>query len=168
MGGPYGMSFGIFSGTTSIGLACCGCCPNELVATTSMAPARTAFKRFMCSLLFKSWLTERLDAGGDDLLVFVRLHAGGTDAADADSFGHDGQAALDGGDSRHAEHGVAAGLDAVFPHLRRAARFGRGAPLRDGDARIRRRPPIHAREVQQVPAVVEDGDADVPVILLRL
>src|SRR3954468_15183452 len=168
MGGPYGMSFGIFSGTTSIGLACCGCCPNELVATTSMAPARTAFKRFMRSLLFKSWLTERLDAGGDDLLVFMRLHAGGTDAADADSFGHDRQAALHGSNSRHAEHGIAACLDALFPPLRRAARLSRRAPLRDGDACIRRRGAVHACEVQQVAAVVEDGDADIPVVLLRL
>src|SRR5205085_7823870 len=33
------------------------------------------------------------------------------------------------------------------------------------DARVRRRRAVHARKVQQVPAVVQDGDADVPVVL---
>src|SRR5256712_11774934 len=113
-------------------------------------------------------LTENLDSCGGNLLVFMRLHARDANTSDADSFHDDGQPALHRGDAGHAEHRVAAGLDALLPDRAGTARLGRGAPLLHRDARIGRAGAVHARQVQQVAAVVEDGDADVPVVALRL
>src|SRR6185436_3094652 len=59
-------------------------------------------------------------------------------------------------------------LDALFPHRGGAPRLGGGAAFLDRDARVRRRRPVHAEEVQQVSPVVDGRDADVPVVLLRL
>src|SRR2546423_7736619 len=113
-------------------------------------------------------LTEYFDSRGGNLLVFMRLHARDANTSDADSFHDDGQPALHRGDAGHAEHRVAAGLDALLPDQAGTARLGRGAPLLHRDARVGRARAVHAHEVQQVAAVVEDGDADVPVVALRL
>src|SRR5256712_3230061 len=113
-------------------------------------------------------LTENLDSCGGNLLVFVRLYARDPYPAQAHAFSHDGQAALHRRDAGHAEHRVAAGLDALLPDRAGTARLGRGAPLLHRDARVGRAGAVHARQVQQVAAVVEDGDADVPVVALRL
>src|SRR5712691_2473812 len=113
-------------------------------------------------------LTERFDSCGGNLLIFMRLHARDANTSDADSFFDDGQPALHRRDAGHAEHRVAAGLDALLPHRAGTARLGRGASLLHCDARVGRARAVHAHEVQQVPAVVEDGDADVPAVLLRL
>src|SRR5712692_1344596 len=113
-------------------------------------------------------LTERLDSCGGNLLVFMRLHARDANTTDADCFHDDGQPALHRRDAGHAEHRVAPCLDALLPHKARAARLGRGASLFHRGARVGRARAVHAHEVQQVPAVVEDGDADVPVVLFRL
>src|SRR5260221_10600732 len=42
IGVPYGMSFGILSGTTSIGLSCCACCALPPNATTALQIASNA------------------------------------------------------------------------------------------------------------------------------
>src|SRR6185436_6360530 len=76
-------------------------------------------------------------------------------------------AALDRGDLRHVEQ-LGPRLDALLPGERRAARLGRGAALLHRDARVGRRSAVHAREVQQVTAIVEDRDTNVPVVLARL
>src|SRR3989441_3795068 len=113
-------------------------------------------------------LTEYFDSRGGNLLVFMRLHARDANTSDADCFHDDGQPALHRGDAGHAEHRVAAGLDALLPARAGTARLGRGASLLHRDARVGRAGAVHAHEVQEVPAIVEDGDADVPVVLLRL
>src|SRR5215213_8724937 len=158
------MSFGILSGTTSIGL---GCCAWALRASAKTAPANA--RRFMTALL--PWwkkLAQGVDARLGDLFVFVGLHAGHAHAADAGAVDDDRQSALHRRDLRHAEHRIAAGLDAFFPYERGAARLRRRLALGNGGARIERRGAVHAREVQQVAAIVEDGDADDPVVLARL
>src|SRR5580765_2257369 len=115
-----------------------------------------------------SLLAQHGDARLGDLLVLVRLHARDPDRADALAVDHDRQAALDRRDAGHLEHRRAAALDAFFPHRGRAPGLGGGAALLDGDARVCRRRAVHAEEVQQVSAVVDDRDADVPVVLPRL
>src|SRR5438105_8825274 len=162
------MSFGILSGTASIGLGCCA--PAASARHASKQPAATRSCGFIVS---SAWvelrvLRERLDSCGGNLLVFMRLHARDANTADADSFHDDRQPALHRRDAGHAEHRVAAGLDALLPHRAGTARLGRGAPLLDGDARVGRARAVHAHEVQQVPAVVEDGNADVPLVPFRL
>src|SRR6185503_8638254 len=116
---------------------------------------------------FPGMLLEGSDARGRDLLVLVRLHARDADRTHAGALDHDRHPALDRRDAGHAQH-LGPGLDALLPERGRAARFGRGAALLHRDARIRRRRAVHAYEVQQVPAVVEDRDAHVPVVLPRL
>src|SRR5438105_4256431 len=158
------MSFGILSGTTSSGL---GCCAPALSATARIAAANA--KRFMTP---PGWTAMEISAqGGDaglgDLFVFVRLHAGDADRADAGAIHDDRQAALH---RRHARHAQELGplADALLPGGGRAPGLGGGAALLYRDARIGRRRAVHAGEVQQVSAVVEDRDAHVPAVLLRL
>src|SRR5882762_8449084 len=164
------MSFGIFSGTTSNGLGCCAPAASARHADTQATATRSW--AFIISspvvVELRTQSAENLDSCGGDLLVFMRLHARDPYPAQAHAFGHDRQPALHRRDAGHAEHRVAAGLDALFPHRAGAARLGRGAPLLHCDARVGRAGAVHAHEVQQVPAVVEDGDADVPAIALRL
>src|SRR6267143_5371222 len=164
------MSFGIFSGTTSNGLGCCAPAASATHADTQATAIRSC--AFIVSspvvVELRSQSAENLDSCGGDLLVFMRLHARDPYPAQAHAVGHDRQPALHRRDAGHAEHRVAPGLDALLPHKARAARLGRGASLLDRDARVGRARAVHAHEVQQVPAVVEDGDADVPVVLLRL
>src|SRR5437879_2481842 len=113
-------------------------------------------------------LTEYFDSCGGNLLVVMRLHARDANTSDADSFHDDRQPALHRRDAGHAKHRVAAGLDALLPDRAGTARLGRSALLLHGDARIGRARAVHAHEVQRVAAVVEDGDADVPLVLCRL
>src|SRR4051812_12877631 len=112
----------------------------------------------------RAGLLERRQARLADLLVLVRLHARDADAANAYALGEDRQPALDRRDAGHLQE-LRPILDALLPLERRAARFSRGAALLDRDAGVRRACAVHAREVQQVAAVVEDGDADDPLVL---
>src|SRR6267143_2993076 len=164
------MSFGILSGTTSNGLGCCA--PAASATHVDMQATAIRSCAFIVSspvvVELRSQSAENLDSCGGDLLVFMRLHARDPYPAQAHAFGHDGQPALHRRDAGHAEHRVAPCLDALLPHKARAARLGRGASLLHRDARVGRARAVHAHEVQQVAAVVEDGDADVPAIALRL
>src|SRR5216110_3224552 len=164
------MSFGIFSGTASNGLGCCAPAASARHADTQATATRSC--AFIVSspvvVELRSQSAENLDSCGGNLLVFMRLHAGDANTSDADSFHDDGQPALHRGDAGHAEHRVAPGLDALLPDRAGTARLGRGAPFLHRDARVGRAGAVHARQVQQVAAVVEDGDADVPVVALRL
>src|SRR5258706_10557464 len=168
MGSPYGMKVA-FSGRASLGLlGSGGICAKALRANTANEVA-TAMRTIGLKAISLSSgkLTQRLDAHGDDLLVLVGLDSGSADAADADAVHHDRQPALHRRDFRHAEHGIAAGLDALFPHQGGAACLGRRFSLGDGGTRVERRGAVHADQVQQVAAVVEDGDRHHPVVLLR-
>src|SRR2546430_14017209 len=162
------MSFGIFSGTASNGLGCCA-----LAASARHANKQPVATRSCGFIVSSAWvelrvLRQRLDSCGRNLLVFSRLHARDPYPAQAHAFGHDRQPTLHRRDAGHAEHRVAAGLDALLPDRAGTARLGRCAPLLHRDARVGRAGAVHARQVQQVAAVVEDGDADVPVVALRL
>src|SRR5207247_10994027 len=77
----------------------------------------------------RSQSAENLDSCGGDLLVFMRLYARDPYPAQAHAFGHDRQPTLPRRAPGHAEHRVAPGLDALFPHRAGTARLGRGAPL---------------------------------------
>src|SRR5436190_16651873 len=170
---PYGMSFGILSGTASRGFGCAGCCAPAPSANRAAPIANAVRIDRMCFLLwlratFARTLAEGFYARGRDLFVFMRLHAGHADAAYAGALDHDRQAALHWRDLRHAQHRIAAALDAFFPDERRAARFRRRLALRDCRARIEGRRAVHAHEMQQMPAIVEDGDRYDPVVLLSL
>src|SRR4051812_4366285 len=108
-------------------------------------------------------LAEGFYARGTNLLVLVGLHSGHADAADAGALGHDRQPALHRRDARHLQE-LGALLHALLPVVGRAPRARRGAALLHGDVRVGRGGAVHAHEVQQVAAVVEDRDADVPVV----
>src|SRR2546421_7089036 len=109
---------------------------------------------------------ERFNSSGGNLLVFVRLHAGDADRADAGPVDDDGHAALHRRHLRHAQE-----LDALrhplLPVGGGTACLGGGAALRDRDARVGGCRAVHACEVQEVSAIVEDGDAHVPVVPSR-
>src|SRR6185369_7959213 len=77
-------------------------------------------------------------------------------------------AALHGKDAGHFHHRSAAALDEFLPLAAGAARDRGGTALFQSDAGIRGRRAIHAREMQQVAAVIEDGDRHVPFVLARL
>src|SRR5919201_2623045 len=109
---------------------------------------------------------ERFNSRGGNLLVFVRLHAGDADRADAGTVDDDRYAALHGCYFGHAQK-LNALRHPFLPVGGGAARLGGGAALLDCDARVGGRRAIHAREVQEVTAIVEDGDADVPVVSFR-
>src|SRR5712692_7913006 len=110
---------------------------------------------------------QHRDSGVGDLLVLVRLHPGDADRADALSARHDRHSALHR-EHRHLEEGVAPRGDAVLPVLGRAPGHRRAAALLDRDLRVGRRGAVHALKPQQMAAVVENGDDDVPLVLARL
>src|SRR5258708_540239 len=101
-----------------------------------------------------------------EMPVLMRLHARDADCADAGALHHDRQATLHRRHARHAQELGPLG-DALLPVGGRAPGFGSGASLLYGDARIRRRGAVHPDEVQQMPTVIQDRDADVPVVLSR-
>src|SRR5258706_6764127 len=170
IGVPYGMSFGILSGTTSIGLGCCGCCAIAPNAATALQIASNARIDDMLPPLVDlrnaKQLVQGLNSGGGDLLVFVRLHPRDADRADACAVDHDRQAALH---RRHAGHADQLGprLDALLPVGGGAARLGGGGPLLHPDARLGRGPPVHARGEEQMPPSVPDPDSHVSAGVLR-
>src|SRR5438270_9514803 len=110
------MSFGILSGTTSIGLLCCA--PAATARHASRQPAATRSCGFIVS---STWvelrvLRQRLDSCGGNLLVFKQLHARDANTSDADSFDVHRQPALHRRNVGNAEHLVAGGLDVLLPH----------------------------------------------------
>src|SRR5581483_4539748 len=102
------MSFGILSGTTSIGFA--GCCAAAPKAAEASAMAATVRARVLgCIFVLLGWVGLRpanvagvkaipsLEGGRArirDLLVLVRLHAGDADRAHAGALDHERDAAL--------------------------------------------------------------------------
>src|SRR5689334_13301942 len=112
-------------------------------------------------------LRERRNPGIAHLLILVRLHARDADRADALPVGHDRQAALHR-HARHLDEGDAAAGNAVFAYLGRAARDGGSPALQRSDLGGDRRGAVHARETEEMAAVVDYGDGDVPLVLARL
>ena len=98
-------------------------------------------------------------SSGDDAVF------GGFDAADADgAVHHEGQAAFDRDDAAERERGVAAAADHVFEDFGGAFEIQGGLRffLRDDDAAELRA--VRAGEVEQVAAIVDDGDDHGPFV----
>src|SRR5262249_41623602 len=109
----------------------------------------------------------RKRGGAGDLLVFVRLHARHADGTHALVLVHEGHAAWQRQDPRELDERRAL-LEAILPELRWPARAGRGDRLLRGNLGRHRPCSVEPLEIEQVAALVHDGDGHAPLVLGRL
>jgi hypothetical protein len=97
----------------------------------------------------------------------VGLHAGHADGADTFALVHDGQPALDRQVVGELHHDGTI-LDEIFPELGGPSGHGRRTGLGRGDFGGQGAGAVHALEIEGIAGVVDDGEADVPLVFLGL
>src|ERR1700760_3333317 len=109
-------------------------------------------------------LSERVQAGERDLLVFVGLHTGHADGANAFVLVHDRQRALDQHAGRKARK-CRPVLHPILEELARTLGQRRRSGLADGYFGGDRAGAVHALEAEQGGAFIDDGDRHIPPVL---
>src|SRR5579862_1071441 len=112
-------------------------------------------------------LSQRGDAGGGNLLIFVRLDAGDANRADDLTLREDRQAALDRQNVGEIEEAGAL-FRALFGHLAGPAHHRGGLCLAERDRRGDAARAFNALQEPESARIVGDRDRDFPVVLRRL